>query len=64
MKRGIKHKVNGEVVSAAIHWRLGTAIDHRGSMEPGREKMIVFLCGFRMFRGIAQNLGRPPYMTT
>ena len=50
-------------MSVATYWRLGTAADHNGSMEPDREKMIAFLSGFRMFRDIAQNLGRPHYRT-
>jgi hypothetical protein len=32
-------------------------------MKPDREKIIAFLSGFRMFRGIAQNLLRPQYRT-
>jgi len=51
------------MVSVTIYWRLGTATDHNGSMEPDRENMIAFLSGFTMFRGIVQNLGRPHYRT-
>jgi hypothetical protein len=42
---------------------MGKTADYKGRMEPDREKMIAFLSGFRMFRGIAQNLGRPHYRT-
>jgi len=50
-------------MSVASHWRIGAATDDNGSMDPDREKMIAFLSGFRMFRGTAQNLGRPHYRT-